>query len=40
MVEANSQEEVVEWAKKCPAVEGDTLEIRRILDWEDFGIKQ
>ncbi len=40
MVEADSQEELVQWAQRCPAEEGDTIEIRRIFDLEDFGIKQ
>jgi hypothetical protein len=40
MVEANSQDELVEWARKCPCDEGDTIEIRQIFDLEDFGIKK
>jgi hypothetical protein len=40
MVEADSQEELVKWAEKCPCEEGDTIEIRQIFDLADFGIKQ
>ena len=39
-VEANSKEELVEWAERCPAKEGDVIEIRQIFGVEDFGIKQ
>jgi hypothetical protein len=40
MVEANSKEELVAWAQRCPAEEGDVIEIRQIFDLADFGIKQ
>lgn len=40
MVEANSQEELVKWAEKCPCDEGDTIEIRQIFDLADFEIKR
>jgi hypothetical protein len=40
MVEANSQGELVEWAQRCPAEEGDIIEIRQIFDVADFGIKK
>ena len=36
MVEANSKEEVVQWAAKCPADDGDTIEIRQVFGPEDF----
>jgi hypothetical protein len=35
--QVRSKEEAVEWAKRCPAAEGDTLEIRQIFDPADFG---
>ncbi len=38
MVEANSKEEVVKWAAKCPAEDGDTIEIRQVFGPEDFKI--
>jgi len=36
LVEANSKEEVVKWAVKCPADDGDTIEIRQVFGPEDF----
>lgn len=36
MVEANSKDEVVKWAAKCPADDGDTIEIRQVFGPEDF----
>ena len=39
-VEAESKEELVKWAERCPAKEGDVIEIRQIFGTEDFGIKQ
>jgi hypothetical protein len=40
MVEANSKEELVEWAQRCPAEEGDIIEIRQVFDVAEFGIKK
>lgn len=40
LVEANSKEELVEWALKCPAAPGDTIEIRQVFDLAEFGIKK
>jgi hypothetical protein len=34
MLEAPSKEEVVKWAQKCPAQEGDIIEVREIFDFE------
>ena len=34
LLEAPSKEAVVKWAQKCPAQEGDILEIRQIFDFE------
>jgi hypothetical protein len=36
LVEAPSKEEVVKWAQRCPANDGDTIEIRQIFGPEDF----
>jgi hypothetical protein len=36
MVEADSKEEVVKWAAKCPAEDGDTIEVRQVFGPEDF----
>lgn len=40
LVEADSKEELVKWAQRCPAEEGDTIEIRQIFDLTDFAIKK
>lgn len=34
MIEAPSKEDVVKWAQKCPAEEGDIIEVRQIFDGE------
>jgi len=34
VLEAPSKAEVLKWAQKCPAEEGDILEIREIFDFE------
>ncbi len=34
MLEAPSKEEVIQWAQKCPAEEGDIIEVREIFDGE------
>jgi len=36
VLEADSKEQVVEWARRCPAEAGDVLEIRQIFALEDF----
>jgi hypothetical protein len=36
LVDAPSKEEVVKWAQRCPADDGDTIEIRQIFAPEDF----
>jgi hypothetical protein len=36
MLEAPSKEELVKWAQRCPAAEGDTIEIRQVFSPEDF----
>jgi len=38
LVEAASKEQVVKWAQKCPADDGDVIEIRKIFAPEDFDI--
>jgi len=36
LVEAPSKDEVVKWAQRCPADEGDTIEIRQVFGPEAF----
>ena len=40
IVEADSKEELVKWAERCPADEGDVIEIREIFGEADFPIKK
>ena len=40
LVEAESKEELVKWAQRCPAEECDVLEIRRVFSEADFAIKK
>jgi hypothetical protein len=40
MIQVNSREEAIEWAKRWPAIDGDgdvELEIRQVFEAEDFG---
>jgi hypothetical protein len=37
MWQCKSKEEALEWAQRCPAAEGDTLEIRQVFEMTDFG---
>jgi hypothetical protein len=36
LIQAKSKEEAVEWASRCPAGEGDFIEVRRVFEMEDF----
>ncbi len=36
ILEASSKEQVLEWAQRCPALDGDVLEIRPIYDLQDI----
>jgi hypothetical protein len=36
MIEAASKEEAVEWASRCPAGDGDTIEVRQVFEMSDF----
>jgi hypothetical protein len=36
LIQASSKEEAVEWAARCPANEGDFIEVRRVFEMEDF----
>ena len=37
MIQAKSREEAVEWARRAPLGGGTVLEVRQIMDLEDFG---
>jgi hypothetical protein len=36
MIEAKSKEEAVGWAKRCPASDGDVIEVRQVFEMSDF----
>ena len=36
MIQAGSKAEAVEWAKRCPAAEGDVIEVRQVQEFSDF----
>ena len=36
MIEVNSREEALAWAKKCPASENEIIEIRQVHEMTDF----
>src|SRR5262245_47888421 len=36
LIQAKSKEEAVEWARRCPARDGDVIEVRQIHELSDF----
>lgn len=36
VIQVDSKQDAVEWAQRCPAAEGDVIEIRRIFEMSDF----
>ena len=36
MIQVKSKEEAVEWAKRCPAHQGDAIEVRQVFEMSDF----
>ncbi len=36
MIQAKSLQEAIEWAKRCPGSENETIEIRQVQEVEDF----
>jgi hypothetical protein len=36
MIEVNSKQEAIEWAKKCPATANEIIEIRQVQEMSDF----
>ena len=37
LIQARSKEEAVQWATRCPADEGDVIEVRQVYEMSDFG---
>jgi hypothetical protein len=36
MIRVNSREEAIAWAKRCPASDNETIEIRQVQEFSDF----
>ena len=36
VIQVASREEAIEWAKRCPAADNEVIEVRQVMDWEDF----
>jgi hypothetical protein len=36
LIQAKSKDEAVEWAKRCPAGDGDVIEVRQVFEMADF----
>lgn len=36
MIQVKSRDEAVEWAKRAPMLDGDTIEVRQVQEIEDF----
>ena len=36
MIEAKSRDEAVEWARRCPAADGDVIEVRQVFEVSEF----
>ncbi|HEY5996140.1 MAG TPA: YciI family protein [Candidatus Deferrimicrobiaceae bacterium] len=36
IIEAKSRDEAVEWARRCPAADGDVIEVRRVFEASEF----
>jgi hypothetical protein len=39
MIEAKSRDEAVQWASRCPAADGDVIEVRQVYEMSDFPIE-
>jgi len=36
MIQLGSREEAIDWARRCPAAEGDVIEIRQVQEMAEF----
>lgn len=36
MVQMKSKQEAIDWARRCPAEEGDVIELRQVFEMSDF----
>ena len=39
MIQVKSKEEAVEWARRCPASDGDVIEVRQVFEMSDFPLE-
>jgi len=37
MIQVNSKDEAIAWARRCPAPDGEMIEIRQVFEAADFG---
>lgn len=35
LIQVRSREEAIEWARRCPASDDETIEVRRVHEWSD-----
>ncbi len=36
IIKVNSRQEAIDWAKRCPGSPNETIEVRQLMDMEDF----
>lgn len=36
MIQVGSRDEAIEWAKRCPGSENETIEVRQVMEMQDF----
>jgi hypothetical protein len=36
MIQVNSKEEATQWARRCPAQDGDAIEVRQVFEVSEF----
>jgi hypothetical protein len=36
MIRVKSKDEAIEWAKRCPVIDGSVIEVRQVQEMEDF----
>jgi hypothetical protein len=36
LIQAKSKEEAIQWATRCPAADGDVIEVRQVYELSDF----
>jgi hypothetical protein len=36
IIDVKSREEAIEWAKRCPGSDNETIEVRQVQEFEDF----